>query len=102
VRPDGSTTTAKPEGGHVDIVGTEQTGLYRIDGPDISIPIAVNLLDAEESNLARAAIPAPAPATFLPVPPPSARVELVRALLAVALQLVSFETWLLHRRMRAA
>jgi Mg-chelatase subunit ChlD len=99
-RPDGATTVARPEGGHVDIVGTERTGLYRVEGPGISIPVAVNLLDADESNLARAAIPVPAPASFPAGPSASARVELARALLAAALALLTFETWLTHRRRR--
>jgi hypothetical protein len=96
--PDGAVFRARTERGHLDLPPMERTGRYRVDAPGFSLPFAVNLANAEESNLRRPR-PGPAPSGWRrPAARATFRRELARATLAIGLQLLSFEIWLLQRR----
>ena len=104
-RPDGATATAAVEQGRVHFAGTETTGLYAVEGqgPGARWHFAVNLLDAEESDVGRPAAAAPTKAmTVSPAAPaaPGGRRDLAGPLLAVALPVLSLEIWLLRRKAR--
>jgi hypothetical protein len=99
-RPDGSTVRVATEKGYLDFKGTELTGRYEVEGSNLRLSFAVNLLDPEESNVGRVVT---AIADHVPsdVSSPTERRDIDRWVFAVALQLLSFEVWLLQRRARS-
>jgi hypothetical protein len=95
-RPDGSTVRVTATEGQLHFPGTERTGRYEVEGPGIRSAFAVNLLDPDESNLDRpeaetADRPFPAIAAL------ADRREFVYLFLALALSLLTVETWLRAR-----
>jgi hypothetical protein len=99
-RPDGSAVRVAAEKGYLDFRSTELTGRYQVEGPNLRIPFAVNLLDAAESNLGRR-VGVMADHAPVGLAGPTERHDIDRWIFAVALQLVSFEVWLLQRRAKA-
>jgi hypothetical protein len=98
-RPDGVTFRVAAENGFLDFPATDRAGLYRVEGPGLALPVAVRLLDPEESNVDRPALPSEASVS----PSASAaagRADVSRFVLAAGLILLSLETWLLQRRIR--
>jgi hypothetical protein len=70
-----------------------------VEGPGQAFPVAVRLLDPDESNLERPALSAKASAS--PTASPAAvRADVGRPVLVAGLILLSLETWLLQRRIR--
>jgi hypothetical protein len=98
-RPDGSTAPARIEDGRFVFPATDEPGRYTVEGPGVRWTFAANLLDAEESDVARPGGSAtdPAPAAIAGETAPQ---DVARPLLAVALPLLSLEMWLLGRRAR--
>jgi hypothetical protein len=99
-RPDGTTTAVAAHAGRLRVDDTEQVGRYVVSGAGIELAFAVNLLDADESATNRqaepasVAAPAATPGTGASPEPPFWPVRLA---LAIALQVMSLEIWLLQR-----
>jgi hypothetical protein len=88
------------ENGFLDFPATDMAGLYIVEGPGVTLPVAVRLVDPDESNLDRPASP---PEASLSLNAAAAdRADVSRPVLAAGLILLSLETWLLQRRMRGA
>jgi len=99
-RPDGSIVRVAAENGFLDFPATDMAGLYIVEGPGVTLPVAVRLVDPDESNLDRPASP---PEASLSLNAAAAdRADVSRPVLAAGLILLSLETWLLQRRMRGA
>lgn len=98
-RPDGSAATPTVEAGTISFAGTEATGLYTVAGAGSPWHFAVNLLDADESNVNRS--PAGPQASTPPAVGGAAGRDLAGPLLAlVALPVLSLEICLLRRKAR--
>jgi hypothetical protein len=101
-RPDGSIVRVPPHGSHVAIVRTDLVGRYEVTQGDLRVPFAVNLLDAEESNVDRATGAVGSMSAALEgTHPRTGWHDLARWILAIGLQLLSVEIWLLQRGARA-
>lgn len=105
--PDGSVRTATVQHGRVQLAAGETLGRYDVSDGQTLAAFAVRLLDPEESNVRVRATPdggdpalAPAVAVEGAVAERQVR-DVSRWPLAIALQLLSVEIWLLQRRARA-
>lgn len=100
-RPDGTTTSVAAHAGRLHVDDTEHVGRYLVSGAGIDLAFTVNLLDAGESATNRHPEPASVAATTA-TPGTGASPEPpfwpVRLALAIALQVMSLEIWLLQRR----
>ena len=98
-RPDGFVVRVAAENGFLDYPATDKAGLYMVEGPGLAFPVAVRLLDPDESNLERPALSAKASASPM-ASPAAVRADVGRPVLVAGLILLSLETWLLQRRIR--
>jgi hypothetical protein len=98
-RPDGSVLPATAEKGVLTFSQTDLTGLYTVEGPAFRQVFAVRLADPEESNVDRPEAQAEDPRVD-EAREATERSDLSRPFLAIALPVLSVETWLLQRRLR--
>jgi uncharacterized membrane protein len=99
--PSGRSVKAQITRGAVSFSETDEAGVYALSTPKGETKIAVNLADAEESNLAPRPLPAGAPAGAVPSAPVPIQRELWPVFVFIALVLLLVEGLLYWRRQSA-
>jgi Ca-activated chloride channel homolog len=99
--PSGRSVKAQITRGMVSFSETEEVGVYSLSSPKGETKIAVNLMDADESNLTARSLPASPPGASMPTPPVPVQRELWPIFVLIALALLLVEGLLYWRRQSA-
>jgi uncharacterized membrane protein len=99
--PSGRTVKAPVTRGAVSFTETDEVGLYTLNTARGDLRVAVNLMDADESNLEPHALPAPAPPSSAAAAPVPIQRELWPLFVVLALSLLLLEGLLYWRRQSA-
>jgi uncharacterized membrane protein len=101
VTPNGRTVKAPVTRGLVSFTETDEVGLYTLSTARGDVRLAVNLMDADESNVAPRPLPAPPPEGATPTPAVPIQRELWPFFVMLALLLLVLEGVLYWRRQTA-
>ncbi|MGH7323687.1 MAG: VWA domain-containing protein [Candidatus Rokuibacteriota bacterium] len=96
--PSGRTVKAQVTRGVVSFTETDETGIYSLTSARGKIQLAVNLADADESDLAPRPLPAPSSAAITAVAPVPVQRELWQLFVLLAVTLLVIEGALYWRR----